>query len=479
MDYSNLLGDDSFDYDALNTINKLFHDNFESSNSNAFKEILFDLFEGDNFNTKTKKSILYQALEDKLTVIFSIVNETPKGLICFDYLLDPNNAQSEENLLKVQNAAMISGIIQGAIKIKIIARYKNLLPKRRFNDFKKKYPTLNNAFDMYKQYEANKKAKEDFIKVHNNNGISEVVKDLHLIKPVIKNNIKNLEFKLKTKNGIITIKNDKEEGETILNYAKRTAGIVGPKQQQLLVYIMSLIFEQKKPEDVKEGCCINIDLKEYCQLKNISFRKEAADDIISDLEKLSNIFIEYEYQTPKGKKQKLRKSPLLMHSGTIDKYNDADGKIYNNSSIGVFIGKWIETLSYEQYQFFRKGYFKYKITKDNGALPALSYYINCQHKNNFTKSKNGEFKIKVSNLTNKMNIEERRIKEKGYSATLKKPLENYLNQLKEVEGFNWKYKNGVHNSRKEFEEDIIIFNNKTLNTKYKLEGLTRKEAKKK
>ena len=33
--------------------------------------------------------------------------------------------------------------------------------------------------------------------------------------------------------------------------------------------------------------------------------------------------------------------------------------------------------------------------------------------------------------------------------------------------------------RKEFEEDIIIFNNKTLNTKYKLEGLTKKEAKKK
>ena len=54
-----------------------------------------------------------------------------------------------------------------------------------------------------------------------------------------------------------------------------------------------------------------------------------------------------------------------------------------------------------------------------------------------------------------------------------------LNIIGEGEGFNWKYKNGVHNSRKEFEEDIIIFNNKTLNTKYKLEGLTRKEAKKK
>lgn len=78
-----------------------------------------------------------------------------------------------------------------------------------------------------------------------------------------------------------------------------------------------------------------------------------------------------------------------------------------------------------------------------------------------------------------MNISENTIKNQGYKKKLKESLENYLNQLKEVEGFNWKYKNGVHNSRKEFEEDIIIFNNKTLNTKYKLEGLTKKEAKKK
>lgn len=479
MNYSDLLGNDSYNYDALNAINNLFHDNFESSNNNTFKELLFDLFEGDNFNTKTKKSVLYQTLEDKLKVIFTIVYEAPKGLICFNALIDADNANSKENMLKVQNAAMVSGIVQGAIKIKIIARYKKLLPKRRTKEFKEKYPTLNDAFDMHEQYEANKKAKEDFVKVHNNNAISEVVKDLPSMKTVIKNNIQNPVFKYQTKNGIITIENKRNEGEPIYDYAKRAAAMVGAKQQQLLVYVMSLVFEQKKPEQIKEGCCINIDLKEYCKLKNITFRQERVDEIIKDLEALSNIFIEYEYQTPRGKKKKLKRSPLVDHTGTIESYDDAEGDKFENAEIGVFIGKWIETLSYEQYQFIRKSYFQYKKTRDNGALITLSYFLNCQHKNNYTKTKTKEFKIKVKTLTEKMNIEEYRIKEKGYNQTLKKPLENYLNQIQENEDFDWRYKNGVHNSREEFEEDIILFKNKVLDEKYRIEGLTKKEAKKK
>ena len=78
-----------------------------------------------------------------------------------------------------------------------------------------------------------------------------------------------------------------------------------------------------------------------------------------------------------------------------------------------------------------------------------------------------------------MNVEERRVKEKGYDATLKKPLENMLNKIKDAEGFEWQYKNGVHNSRKSFEDDIIIFKNGKLDNLYFNKGLTRKEAKKK
>lgn len=479
MNYSDLLGNDSFNYEALNTINSLFHDNFESKNSNAFKELLFDLFEGDNFNTKTKKSVLYQTLEDKLKVIFTIVYEAPKTLICFNALVDPNNIESKETMQKVQNAAMISGIIQGAIKIKIIARYKKLLPKRRTKDFKEKYPTLNNAFDMYEQYAANKKAKEDFVKVHNNNAISEVVKDLPSMKTVIRNNIQNPVFKYQTKNGIITIENKRNEGESIFDYAKRASLMVGAKQQQLLVYIMSIVFEQKKPEEIKEGCCVNIDFKEYCKLKGVAFRTETVDEIIDDLEALSDIFIEYEYQTPRGEKKHLKRSPLMQHRGTIESYDDAKGKkLLKNAEIGVSIGRWIETLSYEQYQFIRKSYFQYKLTKDNGALITLSYFLNCQHKNNYTKTKTKEFNIKVKTLTEKMNISEETIKNQGYKKKLKEPLEKYLEQLKEAEDFEWRYKNGVHNSREEFEEDVIIFKNKVLDEKYKLEGLTKKESKK-
>ena len=58
-------------------------------------------------------------------------------------------------------------------------------------------------------------------------------------------------------------------------------------------------------------------------------------------------------------------------------------------------------------------------------------------------------------------------------------MENILNIIGEGEGFNWKYKNGVHGSRKDFEDDVIIFNNVTLNRLYIEKGLAKKEAKKK
>ena len=71
-----------------------------------------------------------------------------------------------------------------------------------------------------------------------------------------------------------------------------------------------------------------------------------------------------------------------------------------------------------------------------------------------------------------------RIKSKGYSATLKKPLENILNNIKDAEGFEWSYKNGTHSSRDEFEEDIIIFKNNNLDNLYREKGLSRKGNKK-
>src|SRR5699024_1622392 len=121
--------------------------------------------------------------------------------------------------------------------------------------------------------------------------------------------------------------------------------------------------------------------------------------------------------------------------------------------VGVALGKWIETLKVDQFQFINKAFFKYKLRNNKGTIIPISYYINCQHRNNLKRAKGGanEFKIKVNRLSSKLGIDEDRVKSKGYSSTLKKPLEKILNDIKEAEGFNWSYKNGNHNSRLEFE----------------------------
>ena len=64
----------------------------------------------------------------------------------------------------------------------------------------------------------------------------------------------------------------------------------------------------------------------------------------------------------------------------------------------------------------------------------ISYYINCQHRNNLKRAKGGanEFKIKVSRLSSKLGVDEKRIKSKGYSSTLKKPLEKILNDIRPI-----------------------------------------------
>ena len=90
-----------------------------------------------------------------------------------------------------------------------------------------------------------------------------------------------------------------------------------------------------------------------------------------------------------------------------------------------------------------------------------------------------EFKIKVSRLTSKLGISEDTIKNQGYKKKLKASLEKTLNDIKEAEGFNWSYKNGNHNSRVEFEEDVIIFKNTDLDSHYNSVGYEKKETKSK
>ena len=449
------------------------------SNVNVTDQLL-DLFKGKGYNTKTKKSDLYSSLEKRVkNILFVIQTITNNCMKLTAIESDMREFPIEEVERCYQTVAMTSFMLNNAIKCKLIYRYEKLLPKRRTKDFKEKYPLLESCFKSYEQYKINEESEENYIKIHNNEGISDTVQNLHKCNEPHEDEYENIEVKYITPKGsLIQLDVDTHNGVDFFDVSNQAKDLIGPKQAQLIVYIMSLVFEQNKPEDVKKGCNVDINVKEYCKLKSIEWRSDVADEIYEDIKKLQKIIIEYEYTGNKGKKSTLRKSSLFSNRGIIEEYKD-DGETIDKQVVKISLGAWMETLSYDQFQFINKAFFKYKLKNQNGTLIPISYYINSLHRNNVTKNKTGEYKTKVKNLTEKLNISESTIKAKGYKKALKLPLENILNIIGEGEGFNWKYKNGVHNSRKDFEDDVIIFNNVTLNRLYIEKGLAKKEAKKK
>ena len=453
------------------------------------QEKLEELFKGKGLNTKTKKSDLYSILEDKLKEIYEIIDSPVKQLILLEASIRNLQQDSSPNDTDIQRYELL-GLnklsITMAIKLKLFARYEKLLPKKRTSSFKESYPLLNSCYKVYEGYKTNKEAEDKFVTIHNNNGISEKIQNLHLCKNEInQDKYGNINVKLQTSKGFIKLNVDTGDGVNIFDVANEVNEIIGATQSQLMVYIMSLVFEQNKPEDVKKGCMVDIDVRKYCELKGIGFEKKVWDAINEDIKKLKKIIIEYEYEVyreVKGKRVKvkdhLRESPLVTNTGIIDSYSE-DGKTLEKQVVGVALGKWIETLSYSQFQYINKAFFKYKLRNQLGAIVPISYHINCQHRNDFSNPKTeGCFKSKVINLSSKLGVEENRIKSKGYSATLKKPLEKILNNIKEAEGFEWSYKNGTHNSRADFEEDVIIFKNNDLDNLYRKKGLLKKANKK-
>ena len=450
---------------------------------------LNELFIGKGLNTKTKKQVLYSELENRIDKCFSYIKEPILKVLESElqYLTTSNIDKDKRNeeLKKLGcpsdeqrhfNLNMCKVALTGAIRLKVFARYEKLLPKKRTSSFKESYPLLNSCFEFYEQYKLNKEAEDKYVTIHNNNGISEKVQNLHLCKNEIKQNeYGDINVKLQTSKGFIKLDVDTGDGVNIFDVANEVNGLIGATQSQLIVYIMSLVFEQNKPEDVKKGCMVDIDVRKYCELKGIGFEKKVGDAIYEDIKKLEKIIIEYEYINEKGKQDHLRESPLVMNTGIIDSYSE-DGKTLEKQVVGVALGKWIETLSYSQFQYINKAFFKYKLRNQSGTIIPISYYINCKHRNDYhnSKNRNGNFELKVHRLTSKLDISEDTIRNQGYKKKLKASLERTLNNIKEAEGFDWCYKNGTHNSREEFENDVIVFNNSTLNNLYIKKGFTRK-----
>lgn len=143
----------------------------------------------------------------------------------------------------------------------------------------------------------NEEAKKKYTKIHNNEGISDVVQSLHKCK--IGYDYNNVEVKyLNGKGTEIEIDIENKNEFNPLEITKQVYELIGPSQAQLIIYIMSLAYEQNEGDNVENYWRADIDVKEYCKLRGIKWRPETAREIYNDIENLSKIIVQYEY-TPK------------------------------------------------------------------------------------------------------------------------------------------------------------------------------------
>ena len=484
-----LLNND-YSEDVLKFLSKYYQTYFPYYNDkhDYFNETLDDLFRKPNFNTKTKKSDLYEYLQINLMRLSILTEYQPiKHVDELEKRLKESGREVNDifeegyDIDKYRyDTSFVGMTLKYAVLNKVVAKYRHLLPTRRTKSFKERYNYLDDAINIYEAFQSNKEADNKYIQIHNNEGISDIVQNLHQCKEINQDEYRNVEVKYITPKGsLIELDVDTGEGINIFDIAEQVNDLIGATQSQLIVYIMSLVFEQNEGAKSSNYWKVDIDVKEYCKLKDIDYRSDVANEIYEDIKNLQRIIIQYEYTNSKGKKDILEKSSLFANRGILTSYGN-DNVTIEKQVVGVALGKWIETLKVDQFQFINKAFFKYKLRNNKGTIIPISYYINCQHRNNLKRAKGGtnEFKIKVSRLSNKLGINEDRVKSKGYSSTLKKPLEKILNDIKEAEGFKWSYKNGNHKSRLEFEDDVIIFKNTDLDSHYNSIGYEKKETKK-
>ena len=439
--------------------------------SNLYEKIIEEiLIKGCGFNKKTKKSVLYFELENIISGFLDISNDILEEE--FKKLID--KGEKTESDYKIFNL-MLSALITGAT-LKTIERFKDLLPMKRDNkDFKEEYPFLYISKKKYIKFKNKEELKNDdnnYSKINENNATMKIVEQLPLLRKEVKKENGEVVVKLKYEGGFIKI--DTENKDDVIAVLEEVNKIVGQNEQVLLMYIMKKVFEQLKPEDVKKGCNIEIDVKEYCQLTDTRYSVQVCDRMIQTIKNLSKILVEYDYIIPdkdkKGKKQgltcnHLKESPLVLNRGAIGTYAK-DMKSFEKEIIKVSVGAWIETLSSEQYRYISNEFFKLKPNSKDKVTRSIWIKLYDQYRAN-RKNNAKEIKLAVFRLTKLLGVDEERIKEKGYNEALKKPLEKALDNIVD---FGWRYKNGNHKSRKDFEDDILIFENDKLYNYYNKKG---------
>ena len=147
--------------------------------------------------------------------------------------------------------------------------------------------------------------------------------------------------------------------ENINNYIKLFESI--KKNNDRIMQLESIINYRKLYDDMN---CENY-ISEINQLYKLN------SEIYEDIKNLQRIIIQYEYTNSKGKKDILEKSSLFANRGILTSYGN-DNVTIEKQVVGVALGKWIETLKVDQFQFINKAFFKYKLRNNKGTKKQCS-----------------------------------------------------------------------------------------------------------
>lgn len=181
-----------------------------------------------------------------------------------------------------------------------------------------------------------------------------------------------------------------------------------------------------------------IPYKEFFDFKGIDDNKDNRKKLKKEIEELESVEFDYKYKE-KGAKEwtKVSKARAISYLDTRP-----------GSGISVAFGTWAEYIP-STFIDINKAVFKYPVTRNSIGATTISFKLR-----ELSSMKKKSVRVRI--LTDLLDISETVINKHGFS-WVKDKLERELERIEEAEKLNWQYRNGIHDSRIDFENDYIEF----------------------
>ncbi|PHE83687.1 hypothetical protein COF80_22695 [Bacillus toyonensis] len=181
-----------------------------------------------------------------------------------------------------------------------------------------------------------------------------------------------------------------------------------------------------------------IPYKEFFHFKGLEDTKDNRKKLKKEIEELECVEFDYKYKE-KGAKEwtKVSKARAISYLDTRP-----------GSGISVAFGTWAEYIP-STFIDINKAVFKYPVTRNSIGATTISFKLR-------ELSSMNKKSVRVRILTDLLDISEKVINKHGFS-WVKDKIERELERIEEAEKLQWQYRNGIHNSRIDFENDYIEF----------------------